>query len=149
MAARRQATTHGAGDPSHADAPAYIDDPICQRYPAGVDAAALIRTARRRHGLTQAELAGRIGTSQPVISAYEHGRRDPSTETLRRIVAGAGERLELQLTRATSDLPPLTSLDDHARALVDVLLLADAIGVTRPPSTICPFPRIDSTGGST
>ncbi|MDQ3470739.1 MAG: helix-turn-helix domain-containing protein, partial [Actinomycetota bacterium] len=42
--------------------------------------AALIRTTRTRAGLTQAELARRAGTSQPVISAYEHGRRDPSSE---------------------------------------------------------------------
>ena len=41
----------------------------------------LIRAARRRAGLTQAELARRAGTSQPVVSAYEHGRRDPSVGT--------------------------------------------------------------------
>ncbi len=36
---------------------------------------------RRRQGSAQAELARRAGTSQPVISAYEHGRRDPTVGT--------------------------------------------------------------------
>ena len=65
-----------------------------------MDAATLMVTARRRNGLTQAQMAARAGTSQPVISAYEHGARDPSLGTLRRLLAGAGERLELRLGRA-------------------------------------------------
>ena len=40
--------------------------------------AQLIEAVRRRHGLTQVELARRAGTSQPVVSAYEHARRDPT-----------------------------------------------------------------------
>ena len=62
-----------------------------------------------------------------MISAYERGRRDPSTETLRRLVAATGERLELQLAAEPPDVPPPSSPDEHARRLVDVLLLADAI----------------------
>lgn len=108
-----------------------------------MDAATLVRTARRRSGLTQAQLAARVGTSQPVISAYEHGARDPSTATLRRLVAGTGARLELRLAEQASDLPQLTSPEEHAAALVDVLLLADAIPVRRDPAPLR-FPRIDS-----
>ena len=55
-----------------------------------MDAATLIRRARIRRGLTQARLARNAGTSQPVVSAYEHGRRDPSLETLRRLIAATG-----------------------------------------------------------
>ena len=51
-----------------------------------MEPATLIWTLRRRQGLTQAELAARAGTSQPVISAYEHGKRDPSYQTLRKLV---------------------------------------------------------------
>ena len=54
---------------------------------------------RRRQGLTQAEVARRAGTSQPVVSAYEHGRRDPTFGTLRKLVEASGERLELDASR--------------------------------------------------
>src|SRR5258706_464718 len=59
-----------------------------------MNGATLLTKARKRAGLTQAELARRAGTSQPVISAYEHGRRDPSIETLRRLVRAAGAELD-------------------------------------------------------
>jgi len=52
-----------------------------------VDPADLLRALRRRHGLTQADLAQRAGTSQPVISAYERGQRDPTYRTLQKLVA--------------------------------------------------------------
>ncbi|MCC5951403.1 MAG: helix-turn-helix transcriptional regulator [Acidimicrobiia bacterium] len=112
-----------------------------------MDAAQVLRTARTRRGLTQAQLATRAGTSQPVISAYEHGRRDPSIETLRRLVAAAGERLEVRSGSPPSDLPPLASPEAHAAALVDVLLLADAVPARRAPAPTVDFPRICSGGG--
>lgn len=88
---------------------------------------ALLRRARTRNGLTQAELAARAGTSQPVVSAYEHDRRDPSTATLRRLLAAAGERLDLRLAPTPPELPPPADLAEHGARLVDVLLLADAV----------------------
>ncbi|MFN8051855.1 MAG: helix-turn-helix transcriptional regulator [Acidimicrobiales bacterium] len=108
-----------------------------------MDAATLLTTARRRRHLTQAQLAARAGTSQPVISAYEHGHRDPSVATLRRLLAGAGERLELRLAPPTPDNPPLPTPAAHAEALVDLLLLVDALPA-RPAGALT-FPRIDST----
>ena len=96
-----------------------------------MDAATLIRLARTRHGLTQAQLARNAGTSQPVVSAYEHGHREPSVETLRRLVTAAGDQLHLGLRGPTSDLPPPRSPAEHARRLHDVLLLADAIPTRR------------------
>jgi transcriptional regulator with XRE-family HTH domain len=59
----------------------------------GVDASQLLREARRRAGLSQAELARRGGTSQPTLSAYERGRKDPSAATLVRLLAAAGTTL--------------------------------------------------------
>ena len=105
--------------------------------------AELLRIARQRRGLSQAELAARAGTSQPVISAYERGRRDPTTGTLRRLVAAAGERLELRLSAEPPDIPPPADLKEHGTRLVDVLLLADAIGHGRRGPL--DYPRIDST----
>ena len=91
----------------------------------------LLRTVRRRRGLSQAELAARAGTSQPVVSAYEHGRRDPSIGTLRRLIHAAGEELRIETSPLPSDLPPATDDEEHARRLLDVLSLADAIPVRR------------------
>lgn len=108
-----------------------------------MEPAELLRVARRRSGLNQAELARRAGTSQPVISAYEHGRRDPTTRTLRRLVAAAGGRLELRLADELPDIPPPTSLAEHGERLVDVLLLADAIGHRNRASLT--YPRINSS----
>jgi transcriptional regulator with XRE-family HTH domain len=88
---------------------------------------ALIRTVRKRRGLTQAALARAAGTSQPVISAYEAGRRDPTFGTLRRLVAAAGEELEVGARPSPADLPPPIDTADHARRLLDVLSLADAV----------------------
>lgn len=110
-----------------------------------MNAATIIRDARQRRGLTQAELARRIGTSQPVISAYEHGTRDPSLSTLRRIVAGTGEQLVIGWARRGSDLPVLATPAQHATVLVDLLLLADAIPPPRKTSQPLKFPRINST----
>ena len=92
-----------------------------------MDAAALLISVRRRNGLTQAELAMRAGTSQPVVSAYEHGRRDPSISTLRRMVAACGERLQIDATAGDSGLGLPRDLHAHARGLFDVLSLVDAL----------------------
>ena len=96
-----------------------------------MNAAMMIQAVRRRQGLTQAELARRAGTSQPVISAYEHGRRDPTYETLRKLVEAGGERLRLDTVVPGPDLPPPGDVGEHARRLWEVLTLADAIPVRR------------------
>jgi transcriptional regulator with XRE-family HTH domain len=92
-----------------------------------MEAAEVLRRARQRQGITQRELANRAGTSQPVVSAYEHGRRDPSIGTLARLVAATGERLVVDLAPPSSDLPPPATREEHAERLVDLLLLVDAL----------------------
>jgi len=109
-----------------------------------MDPAALIQAVRRRQGLTQADLARRAGTSQPVISAYEHGKRDPSYETLRKLVEAGGERLQLDAAPPVSDAPPPADTVEHARRLLDVLSLADAIPA-RARSPVLRAPRLVST----
>ena len=99
---------------------------------------------RRRRGLTQAALARRAGTSQPVVSAYEHGRRDPTFGTLRRLVEAGGERLVIDAHLTSDGPPPAADLAEHARRLVDVLLLADAIP-TRRRSPVLRAPRLVSS----
>lgn len=96
----------------------------------------LLQEVRRRHGLTQAELATRAGTSQPVISAYEHGRRNPTLTTLRKLVEAGGERLHIDAQTTFSGPPPCEDLREHARRLADVLTLADAVPIRRRPPTL-------------
>jgi len=74
----------------------------------------LIRMARRRAGLTQAELAARAATSQAAISAYESGRRSPSVETLSRVLEAAGFELRMRLA------PPDTH--ERTRRIAEALL---------------------------
>ncbi len=110
-----------------------------------MNGSALLIQARKRAGITQAEMARRAGTSQPVISAYERGRRDPSIETLRRLVQATGAQLELGVGPwAESGLPPAADDAERAARLVDVLLLADAIPHRKRAATIG-FPRLVST----
>ncbi len=103
----------------------------------------LLRAVRRRQGLTQQALARAAGTSQPVVSAYEAGRRDPTHITLARLIAAAGEELMISARPFARDLPPPTDEQEHARRLVDVLSLADAIPA-RPRSRTLRAPRIVS-----
>ncbi len=53
----------------------------------------LLSEARRVSGLTQAEVARLAGTSRPNVSAFEHGRRSPTLDTLERLLAANGQRL--------------------------------------------------------
>lgn len=108
-----------------------------------MEPAALIRAVRRRCGLTQADLARRAGTSQPVVSAYERGHRDPTYNTLRRLVEASGERLFLDAVVAQGELPPPADVHEHARRLLDALSLADAIPQRRR-SALLAAPRLVS-----
>jgi transcriptional regulator with XRE-family HTH domain len=56
---------------------------------------ALLRDARRRHGLTQAQLAARARTSQAAVSRIERGLVSPSVSTLATLLDLLGEELEL------------------------------------------------------
>jgi len=64
-------------------------------------AACTLRGARERARLTQVELAAKANVAQSVISAYESSRREPSLETLRKLVSAAGFDLDVVLIPAT------------------------------------------------
>jgi ribosome-binding protein aMBF1 (putative translation factor) len=61
--------------------------------------AELIR-ARLRSGLSQAELAARMGTSQSTIARLESGRILPSTKTLLAFASATGSRVQVRLSAA-------------------------------------------------
>jgi len=75
----------------------WMKDP---RYRKAYDAleeefvlASAVIDARNRAGLTQQELARKMGTTQPVIARLESGRVRPSMGTLERLAEATGSRL--------------------------------------------------------
>ncbi len=63
----------------------------------GIDAAHLLRTARERSGLSQRALARRAHTSQSVVARIELGETTPTVSTLNRMMAAAGQYLDVRL----------------------------------------------------
>jgi len=66
---------------------------------------ALVREARRRHDLGQAELAKRLGTSQPAISRIERDQISPTIETLERVLNAMGETLRVSTLALGESVP--------------------------------------------
>ena len=62
--------------------------------------AAQLTEARARAGLTQAELAERMGTSQSAVARLESGKSLPSVATLEKVAAATGSRLRIALEEA-------------------------------------------------
>ncbi|MEO6116268.1 MAG: nucleotidyltransferase domain-containing protein [Pseudolysinimonas sp.] len=76
-------------------------------------AASTLRGARTRAGLTQTELAARANVAQSVVSAYESSRREPSFETLRRLVSATGFDLDLTLVPAAAKTSSRQAVDQN------------------------------------
>ncbi len=57
---------------------------------SGIDAAALVKKARARAGLSQRALAREAGTSQSVVARIETGETSPTVATLNRLLEAAG-----------------------------------------------------------
>jgi transcriptional regulator with XRE-family HTH domain len=104
-----------------------------------MEADALIRHARGAAGLTQADLARRLGTSQPAIVKLERAGANPTVRTLDRVLRATGHRLELSaptwspgvdesLIRKQLELPPAERLRDLERhsAQIRQLMIAGA-----------------------
>ena len=68
----------------------------------------LIREARRLGGLTQADLARRLGTTQSAVSNWERRRDTPRVDTLARILEACGFEADMTFRR----------LDDVDRAQI-------------------------------
>jgi transcriptional regulator with XRE-family HTH domain len=61
-----------------------------------VEPDALIRRARAAARLSQAELARRLGSSQPAIVKLERPGANPTVRTLDRVLRATGHRLDLR-----------------------------------------------------
>lgn len=55
--------------------------------------------ARARAGLTQEEVAQRMGTTQSTVARLESGKRPPSLRTVQRYAQAVGARAVLRLER--------------------------------------------------
>jgi transcriptional regulator with XRE-family HTH domain len=73
----------------------------------------LIKEARLRAGLTQAELGARLGKAQSVIARWERDEVSPSLETVRDIVRACG--LDLTFFMSKFDDSNVTIIDEHLR----------------------------------
>lgn len=80
-------------------------------------AAALLRAARERAGVTQSVLAQRAGTKQSNVSAIENGERSPTYETLEKLI-----------NRSRSRLTIVPSVHDDAPAAAERIATAVAAG---------------------
>ncbi len=65
-------------------------------------AASIVRDARRAAGLTQAELARRMGTTQSAVARLEREGANPRLATLREAVRATGRHLDV----VVDDYPP-------------------------------------------
>ena len=93
------------------------------------EAARLLRQARQQAGLSQRELARRGKTSSATVSQYESGGKAPRIDTLDRLLAVCGRRLELRSV-------PLTSALDRAAARSLALHRAVARRLRDDPDTV-------------
>ena len=82
----------------------WMEDP---RFKAEYDAlapefeiAAELVKARARAGLSQAEVARRMGTTKAVVVRLESGQMLPSTKTLVRFAEATGSRVHVRLSAA-------------------------------------------------
>ena len=65
-----------------------------------MELAELVYTTRIQAGLTQAQLARAMGTSQSAIAAWENGARVPTVEALERLARACGKTLHITIGAA-------------------------------------------------
>jgi transcriptional regulator with XRE-family HTH domain len=73
-----------------------------------MEAGTLIVETRKRAGITQTELASRMGTHQSVVARWETGKTQPTFETVIRAVEAAGLELTVNLSGSDTDQPGLS-----------------------------------------
>jgi transcriptional regulator with XRE-family HTH domain len=78
--------------------------------------AEIIRSARKDAGLTQQQLARRLGVSQAAIAQLEAANANPTIATIERALRATGHGLELRAVRS--------------KPTVDVSLLREALRMT-------------------
>ena len=67
--------------------------------------ASAVMDVRNRAGLTQQQLARKMGTTQPVVARLESGRSRPSMRTLEKLADATGSRLLISFAPRTAKKP--------------------------------------------
>jgi len=104
-------------------------------YISGVRGQTLIKEARLRAGLSQAELASRAGTTQSAIARIEAGKSAPSLEHLTKLIRACGFDIQLRLVPYDSHewtLAERNKLLDVSQRLQNMLAVARLRGAARP-----------------
>jgi transcriptional regulator with XRE-family HTH domain len=86
----------------------------------------LIRDARREAGLTQAELADRLGTTQSAIARLERADSNPRVATLEAALVALGRRLEMGALERPHDVDETLILEALRRTPAERLRYHDA-----------------------
>lgn len=71
--------------------------------------------ARTNAGLTQAQLAERMHTTQSVVARLESGRAHPSTRTLEKFAKATGARLKISFEPMAGPATPEPALDSQGQ----------------------------------
>jgi DNA-binding XRE family transcriptional regulator/predicted RNase H-like HicB family nuclease len=71
---------------------------IWVEVPAKLATKLYLRWARHEAGLSQAQLAKKVGVTQQAIAKLEHPKSNPMLDTLERVAAALGAQLEIRLT---------------------------------------------------
>lgn len=90
---------------------------VRERMRPYADLAKLVVRLRAREGLSQEELARRMGTTKASISRLESGRHRPTMETLRRLAEALGGRLLVTIEIAPATECGVPEPSDDAVAL--------------------------------
>jgi transcriptional regulator with XRE-family HTH domain len=88
----------------------------------------LVREARRRAGLTQAQLAERAGVPKSTVGRIESRARMPSTEMVERLVQAAGLSVSISLSEPD---PGTDSMFERTLQRSPAERLSDATRVAR------------------
>lgn len=86
---------------------------MTQSYDLPSPAAALLQLARLKAGMSQRELAERASVPTTMISAYERDKRQPSMETLLKLIHAAGLELTMELAPRDPHDEVLAALEDR------------------------------------
>ena len=111
-----------------------------------MQAARVLRTARRRGGMTQRDLSKASGIPQPSIARIENGASVPRIDTLQRLLHAAGHDLELEARLGEGvDRTPIRAMlamtpDERGRSAARagqnlIRLLRQAQVIDRSPAT--------------
>ena len=88
-------------DPAEAERDDYFADPAnaaeIEERQARMDLVIALYNARKEAGLTQKELAERLGTKQTYIAALERGKKNITFSTLARYARACGKKVAVTL----------------------------------------------------